>query len=225
MARELVERNHFEEEVTLSLEDVALGGHLCIPAGAQSIVMFVHGSGSSRMSPRNQYVAKELNELGLGTLLFDLMTGEEEDLDRIALLRFDISFLARRVMDATIWLKSNPDTEHLRIGYFGASTGAAAALVAAAACPRHVYAVVSRGGRPDLAGMTLAKVKAPVLLIVGEQDKQVIDLNRQASAELTCENRIEIIPGATHLFEEPGKLTKVAQLAGNWFLNHMPGGL
>jgi len=197
---------------------VKLEGELKLPRGATGIVLFAHGSGSSRHSPRNQYVAKVIREAGVGTLLFDLLTKEEEAIDAYTgELRFDIDFLGRRLVDATNWVTSEPATQHLRIGYFGASTGAAAALVAAVELSNIIAAVVSRGGRPDLAGNALGKVKAPTLLIVGGNDDVVIQLNREARAKLGCEKELKIVPGATHLFEEPGTLEQVAKLASDWF--------
>jgi len=185
-------------------------------------VFFAHGSGSSRHSPRNQFVARTLNEAGLATLLFDLLTHEEEAIDtRTRELRFDIHLLARRLVQATKWAKQQEQTSGLRIGYFGSSTGGAAALVAAVDVPQDVGAVVSRGGRPDLAGEALPKVQAPTLLIVGGNDDIVIELNEQARDRMRCEVKLEIIPGATHLFEEPGALEKVARLASDWFVNHI----
>jgi dienelactone hydrolase len=185
-------------------------------------VLFAHGSGSSRHSPRNRYVARALNEAKLATLLIDLLTLHEEVIDaRTAQLRFDIDLLAERLVDATDWLIQFPDTKHLAIGYFGASTGAAAALAAAAVRQDAVAAIVSRGGRPDLAGPALPQVRAPTLLIVGGNDGQVIELNRQALAQLRCEKQLMIVPGATHLFEEPGALDEVARLARDWFERHL----
>jgi len=185
-------------------------------------VLFAHGSGSSRLSPRNRHVARVLNEAALATLLVDLLTPDEEAIDaRTTHLRFDISLLAQRLIGATDWLSDHPDTRGLRVGYFGASTGAAAALVAAAVRAAAVGAVVSRGGRPDLAGRALALVRAPTLLIVGGRDAQVLELNREAFAQLTCEKRLEIVPGATHLFEEPGALDRVAFLARDWFERYL----
>jgi dienelactone hydrolase len=183
----------------------------------------VHGSGSSRFSPRNQYVARELQKNGLGTLLFDLLTAEEERIDMVtAHLRFDIDLLASRLVDVTNWLLNDPDTKNLNIGYFGASTGAAAALIAAKEHSDIVKAVVSRGGRPDLAEKALPDVKAPTLLIVGGEDFQVIDLNQWAFDRLTVkEKQIRIVPGATHLFEEPGTLEEAAHLAGEWFKRYL----
>lgn len=210
-----------EELVQLALASVTLEGELAIPEGAAGIVLFAHGSGSSRHSPRNRYVAQTLRDGGLATLLIDLLTASEErEDDRTGRLRFDISLLARRVAAATDWLRQNPVAGHLRIGYFGASTGAAAALVAAAERPADVAAVVSRGGRPDLAITVLNRVKAPTLLIVGGRDLPVIEMNHQALLHLKCEKRLDIVPGATHLFEEPGTLEQVAHLAREWFLRH-----
>jgi putative phosphoribosyl transferase len=186
------------------------------------VVLFAHGSGSSRYSPRNRHVAEMVNEAGLATLLIDLLTSEEEIIDmQTAFLRFNISLLAQRVVAVTDWFLQYPYTQNLRLGYFGASTGAAAALVAAAERPKVVGAVVSRGGRPDLAGPALARVQAPTLLIVGGNDFEVIDLNRAAFAQLRCEKQLVIVPGATHLFEEPGTLDEVARLARDWFERHL----
>lgn len=197
---------------------VTLQGELIVPPGAKGIVLFAHGSGSSRHSTRNQQVARILRKAGLGTLLFDLLTAEEEELDmRSRHLRFDIGLLAGRLMDATAWITGSAETQHLRIGYFGSSTGAAAALVAAAKLPEKVEAVVSRGGRPDLAGPALPEVKAATLLIVGERDEVVTALNEQAFNHLRCAKEIKIVPAATHLFEEPGTLEEAARLAGDWF--------
>jgi dienelactone hydrolase len=204
---------------------VALEGNLSLPEGTRGVVLFAHGSGSSRHSSRNRYVARLLNEAKLATLLIDLLTPDEEAVDlRTAHLRFDIGLLARRLVGATDWLSQQPDTRHLRIGYFGASTGAAAALVAAAERPEVVGAVVSRGGRPDLAGPALARVRAPTLLIVGGNDVQVIELNRAALAQLRCDKEFVIVPGATHLFEEPGALDEVARLARAWFERYLVPG-
>jgi putative phosphoribosyl transferase len=189
-----------------------------------ALVLFAHGSGSSRHSPRNQFVARTLNKAGLATLLFDLLTPEEELVDtRTAELRFDIDLLAERLVHATKWTKEQKETRDLRVGYFGSSTGGAAALAAAAQLPDDIAAVVSRGGRPDLAAGALPKVQAPTLLIVGGEDHIVIDLNEQARARMRCEVRIDIVPGATHLFEEPGALERVADLASDWFLLHAGG--
>jgi len=201
-----------------------LDGNLSIPENATALVLFVHGSGSSRHSPRNQFVARTLNNAGLGTLLFDLLTPEEEAIDaRTAELRFNIGLLAERLVHATKWAKQQEQTRDLRIGYFGSSTGGAAALVAAAEVQQDVRAVVSRGGRPDLAGEALPKVRAPTLLIVGGNDDVVIELNEQARDRMRCEVKLEIVPGATHLFEEPGALETVAKLASDWFLLHAAG--
>jgi putative phosphoribosyl transferase len=211
-----------EQLVQVPAGSVTLEGNLTLPEESRAVVLFAHGSGSSRYSPRNRYVARVLNEAKLATLLIDLLTLHEEVVDaRTAQLRFDIDLLAERLVDATDWLTQFPDTKHLRIGYFGASTGAAAALAAAAVRPDAVRAIVSRGGRPDLAGAALTRVQAPTLLIVGEHDDQVVQLNRQALAQLRCEKRLLIVPGATHLFEEPGALDEVARLARDWFQRHL----
>jgi len=191
---------------------------LGLPHPATGLVTFVHGSGSSRMSPRNSRVAAALREHGLGTLLFDLLTEEEaEDREKV----FDIPLLAERLLLATRWLGERPDTRDLSLGYFGASTGAAAALVAAARGEREIGAIVSRGGRPDLAGSALARVRAPTLLIVGSLDSEVLALNRAALAELRCPKGLAIVRGATHLFEEPGTLEEVMALASRWFAKHL----
>ena len=211
-----------EQVVQVPAGSVTLEGNLTLPEESRAIVLFAHGSGSSRHGPRNRYVARVLNEAKLATLLIDLLTLHEEVVDaRTAQLRFDIDLLAERLVDATDWLTQFPDTKHLRIGYFGASTGAAAALAAAAVRPDAVRAIVSRGGRPDLAGAALTSVQAPTLLIVGEHDDQVVQLNRQALTQLRCEKRLVIVPGATHLFEEPGALDEVARLARDWFQRHL----
>ncbi|PYS72101.1 MAG: hydrolase [Acidobacteria bacterium] len=197
-----------------------LYGDLSIPTGAQGVVLFAHGSGSSRHSPRNQFVARTIREAGVGTLLFDLLTAEEEAIDaRTGHLRFDIGLLAARLIDATYWLKGELD--YFRVGYFGSSTGGGAALVAAAEVGEIVSAVVSRGGRPDLAGDALAQVKSPTLLIVGGLDYPVIEMNEAALAQMRCEKQLKIVPGATHLFEEPGALEQVADLAAEWFQRHL----
>ena len=198
--------------------EVRLAGYLTVPEDAAGIVVFAHGSGSSRHSPRNRYVARVLTEAGLGTLLFDLLTPEEE-LDRANV--FDIGLLARRLTQVTGWLRSQPRAAGAAVGYFGASTGAAAALWAAAEPGAGIAAVVSRGGRPDLARPRLAAVTAPTLLIVGGRDEVVLDLNRRAQAELRCENHLAVVPGATHLFEEPGTLDAAAALARDWFVSHL----
>jgi dienelactone hydrolase len=211
-----------ERLVRVAAGRVMLEGNLSLPEGTRGIVLFAHGSGSSRHSSRNRYVARLLNEAKLATLLVDLLTAEEEAVDlRTAHLRFDIGLLAERLVGATDWLARHPDTRHLRIGYFGASTGAAAALVAAAERPDAVGAVVSRGGRPDLAGPALPLVRAPTLLIVGGNDFQVIELNRAAFEQLRCEKQLVIVPGAAHLFEESGALDEVARLAREWFERHL----
>lgn len=207
-----------DEEVEVHAGPVRLAGHLTVPAGARGIVVFAHGSGSSRHSPRNRFVAGMLNQAGLGTLLFDLLTPAEE-LDRANV--FDIPLLARRLVDVTGWLRGEPEAHAARIGYFGASTGAAAALCAAAEPGADVAAVVSRGGRPDLAGSRLAAVRAPTLLVVGGHDELVLELNRAAQAALRCESRLAVVPGATHLFEEPGTLESAAELARDWFVHHL----
>lgn len=215
--------NCWSTSLTIKAGEVALSGNLCLPDLTSSLVVFVHGSGSSRHSPRNQYVAQLLNQANLGTLLFDLLTPREEEVDlQTARLRFDIGMLAERVQAVTQWLHDFEKTARLRIGYFGASTGAAAALVAAAALPGKVAAIVSRGGRPDLAGAALTKVEAPTLLIVGKNDLQVLNLNRVALRSIRAEKQLSIVPGAGHLFEEPGTLKLAADLACNWFQQHMP---
>jgi len=208
--------------VEIPVDRVTLGGDLTIPEDAMGLVVFAHGSGSSRHSPRNQYVARALQQASLATLLMDLLTRDEEAMDRhSAHLRFNINLLAERLVHATDWLAGQPDLRDLRSGYFGASTGAAAALMAAAERPAAIHAVVSRGGRPDLAAPKLASVRAPTLLIVGGADPVVIGMNREAMRELRCQTQLEIIPGAGHLFEEPGALDQVARLAGQWFLQHL----
>lgn len=208
--------------VEVIADNVTLQGSLCIPTTAKGIVVFAHGSGSGRLSPRNHFVARELRLGGVGTLLFDLLTEEEESIDEYsAELRFNISLLTQRLIGATRWLKKTEGLEHLRIGYFGASTGAAAALAAAAEMPDIVEAVVSRGGRPDLAREALPNVKAPTLLIVGGADIQVIQMNRYALRYLDVDKKLDIIPGATHLFEEPGALGRVSELARDWFVKYL----
>lgn len=204
--------------------DAALDGDLAIPRGATGLAVFAHGSGSSRHSPRNRFVAEQLRNAGLATLLFDLLTPEEERVDeRTRALRFDIGLLAGRLMSAADWLTRDGQAGHLDLGFFGSSTGAAAALVAAAERPEVVHAVVSRGGRPDLAGAALGRVKAPTLLIVGSRDEPVITMNREAMARMPVETpkKLEIIPGATHLFPEEGALERVGQLAAAWFTEHL----
>ena len=210
-------------EVRIPINSIVLEGNLVIPEEAHGIVVFAHGSGSSRHSSRNKYVAWELQKKGFGTLLFDLLTAEEERIDMVtAHLRFDIDLLANRLVDVTNWLLINPVTENFNIGYFGASTGAAAALIAANENSNAVKAIVSRGGRPDLAEKALPYVKAPTLLIVGGNDFQVIGMNQWAFERLTVkEKKLEIVPGATHLFEESGTLEEVACLAGEWFKRYL----
>jgi len=212
-----------ERIVTIETGGVTLEGSLVIPERARGVVLFAHGSGSSRHSPRNLYVAEALHAGGLGTLLIDLLTPAEEAVDvRTRELRFDINLLADRLIGATWWLSGEETTRALPVGLFGASTGAAAALVAAAGRADHVAAVVSRGGRPDLAGPSLPNVRTPTLLIVGGADGVVIDLNQRAMALMTAPVRLEIVPGATHLFEEPGALDQVARLARDWFVRYLP---
>ncbi len=203
-------------------DGVALEGDLIVPRNATGIVVFAHGSGSSRFSSRNRYVAEVLRAGGMGTLLLDLLTEEEEALDeRTAHLRFDIGMLAQRLVGTVEWLREQHDLGHYKIGYFGASTGGGAALVAAAWNPENIAAVVSRGGRPDLAGPALPHVQAPTLLIVGGLDYPVIQMNQEAYDQMTCERRLEIVPGATHLFEETGTLERVAELARSWFAKYL----
>ena len=216
------DRPGLDEDVDIRMGGVVVGGHLTAPPRAGGLVIFAHGSGSSRHSPRNQYVASVLNDAGLGTLLFDLLTGEEER-DRSNV--FDIDLLARRLAGVAAWAREQDRLGHLRTGFFGASTGAAAALWAAADPSSDASAVVSRGGRPDLAGPRLGAVRAATLLIVGGRDSVVLDLNRRAQAELRCRNELSVVPGATHLYEEPGTLRTAAELARDWFLEHlaMPG--
>ena len=211
-------------EVQIQAGHAVLSGSLTIPETAIALVLFAHGSGSSRHSPRNQFVAHTINNAGLGTLLFDLLTQDEEATDTWTREhRFNIGLLAQRLVSATKWAKQQEETRDLRIGYFGSSTGGAAALVAAAELPQDISAVVSRGGRPDLAGDALPKVEAPTLLIVGGNDDIVIELNEMARDQMKCEVKLEIVPGASHLFEEPGALEKVAQLASDWFVHHIGG--
>lgn len=211
-----------EETVLINADGVRLSGDLRLPTDCSGIVVFAHGSGSSRLSPRNRLVAERLVAGGLGTLLFDLLTEEEEIIDlRSGHLRFDIPFLARRLVAATHSLGRDPRAAELPVGYFGASTGAAAALIAAAVCPTTVSAVVSRGGRPDLACDFLGDIRAPTLLIVGGADEPVLELNRKAYARLVCPKRLEVVPGATHLFEEPGALESVSDLALDWFQRYL----
>lgn len=211
-------------EVTIRVPEGTLGATLDIPTRPEGLVIFAHGSGSSRFSPRNRFVAQELNKSSFGTLLTDLLTQAEEERDaRSAGFRFDISLLARRLQAATVWAAERFADTPLPVGYFGASTGAAAALVAAAAAGDAISAIVSRGGRPDLAGEALPRVSAPTLLIVGGNDEPVIGMNRQAQARMRCVADVVIVPGATHLFEEPGTLERVAELAAAWFRKYLSG--
>jgi dienelactone hydrolase len=211
-----------ERGVRIPIADATLEGDLAIPAGASGIAVFAHGSGSSRHSPRNRSVARVIRKAGVGTLLFDLLTREEESVDLYTRhLRFDIELLAERLIRATGWLAEQEEARNLRIGYFGSSTGAAAALMAAARLGEKIGAVVSRGGRPDLAGAALPLVKSPTLLIIGGDDQPVIELNQRAYEQMRCEKEMRIIPDATHLFEEPGALEQVAELAAAWFRDHL----
>jgi len=210
------------QEIDIPVDEDFMKGTLTRPEKAKGLVLFVHGSGSSRFSPRNQYVAQILNKAGLATLLFDLLTPQEEKIDDItADYRFDIDLLTQRLINVTDWVLSFPQTRDLNIGYFGASTGAAAALLAAVPLSKNIKAIVSRGGRPDLAYKILNDVKAPTLLIVGGRDEPVIQMNQSAFQVLTCEKELLIIPGATHLFEEEGKLEEVAEAAKQWFTDHL----
>ncbi len=209
-------------EVQIHAGCTVLSGNLTVPEKAVALVLFAHGSGSSRYSPRNQFVARTLNDAGLATLLFDLLTPDEEAIDmRTREHRFNIGMLAERLVHATRWAKQQEETRDLRVGYFGSSTGGGAALVAAAELSQDVGAVVSRGGRPDLAGDALPNVQAPTLLIVGGNDDVVIELNEMARDQMRCEVKLEIVSGAMHLFEEPGALEKVAELTSTWFVNHI----
>ena len=208
-------------EITIPAENLDLGGELCLSDKALGLVLFAHGSGSGRYSPRNQFVARVLREARMGTLLFDLMTAAEEQAEaNTRHLRFDIQFLARRLVAATQWVLHEGPARDIKVGYFGSSTGAAAALVAAAKLPDNVTVIVSRGGRPDLAGEALERVRASTLLIVGSKDIPVIPLNEEAYSQLQCEKALRIVPGATHLFEEPGALENVARMASEWFADH-----
>jgi len=206
-----------KKAVKIPINSVSLLGDLVIPERAKKIVIFAHGSGSSRLSPRNVYVADILNQAGIATLLFDLLTEKE---DEIYATRFDIPLLAKRLKIVTSWLKDQKEFKNFKVGYFGASTGAAAALIAAAELGSEIFAAVSRGGRPDLAMDCLAQVKSPVLLMVGGDDYDVIELNKQADAKIKSEKKLSIIPGATHLFEEPGTLEEVAKQAASWFTKY-----
>jgi dienelactone hydrolase len=209
-------------QVQISAGKYTLYGNLEIPEDSRTIVMFAHGSGSGRFSPRNNYVASMMNKQGIATLLMDLLTMEEEAVDiSTAEFRFDIDLLANRLVDSTRWLKNDSDAKSLSVGYFGSSTGAAAALIAAAKLPKEIKAVVSRGGRPDLASDFLADVEAPTLLIVGGNDFEVLEMNRQALELIRVEKKLEVVFGATHLFEEPGKLQEAAELAIDWFKKYL----
>ncbi len=213
---------HDQTDMKIPVGSVEVEGTLTLPPGVKGVVLFAHGSGSSRFSPRNQYVAKEFNKAKIGTLLFDLLTQEEEETDLVtAEIRFNIPLLAERLIGATVWLRNDLLTKRLAFAYFGASTGAAAALIAAAKLPNDVAAVVSRGGRPDLAGDYLPRVVAPTLLLVGGLDTEVIALNRLAMDQMTNEKKLVIIPGATHLFEEVGTLEEVAKSSTDWFLRYL----
>lgn len=210
------------ELVMVPTEEAVLTGDLVVPGNVPAVILFAHGSGSSRLSVRNRAAAAELHKAGLGTLLLDLLSEREEREDAAtARHRFDIPMLSRRLIAALEWLAQEPNTRNLPAGLFGASTGAAAALMAAAERPERVYAVVSRGGRPDLAGDALDRVAAPVLLVVGGADEAVLGLNREAAERLSAPHEIHVVPGATHLFPEPGALEEVAEVAGQWFLEHL----
>ena len=212
----------YHEAVSIPVAEIILKGDLDVPPNAAGLVIFAHGSGSSRHSPRNQFVARLIRQAGIGTLLFDLLTDDEEAEDEVTReLRFDIGMLARRLVAATHWIMRRAETRDMPVGYFGASTGGGAALVAAARLGTKVSAVVSRGGRPDLAGRALPEVKSPTLLIVGGCDQVVLALNEQALAQLHCEKELRVVTGATHLFQEPGKLEQVAQLSSEWFQRHL----
>lgn len=222
MKTQKIEKGKVEQSVLMRFGKINLQADLAIPEGAKGIVLFAHGSGSSRLSPRNRYVAGELNKAKLATLLFDLLTLEEERVDmQTGELRFNIEFLTLRLIAATKWVEKNNNIKELSIGYFGASTGAAACLVAAVKVPAKISAIVSRGGRPDLAEPWLLSVKAPTLLIVGALDTQVIEMNNQALQKLNTKKRLAIVPEASHLFEEPGALEQVALLARDWFLEYL----
>lgn len=211
-----------EAEIKIQLNSTILNGLLNVPSDAKSIVLFAHGTGSTRLSPRNQLVARFLNENNIATLLIDMLTLEEEEVDNMSrALRFNIPFLAERLIATTEWIFEYPDTHHLTVGYFGASTGAAAALIAAAELGLRIRAVVSRGGRPDLAGQALIRIQCPTLFIVGGNDYGVIELNQHSFDLLNCKKKIEIIPNATHLFEEPGALEQVGRMANIWFSEYL----
>lgn len=214
----------FESEVAMPVGGVVLSGTLSIPRGAAGLVVFAHGSGSSRFSPRNRTVAAYLQARGLATLLFDLLSGDEDEIDRRTReFRFDIRMLSARLVSVVSWLRGQPRTDRLNLGLFGSSTGAAAALIAAAAVSDGVLAVVCRGGRPDLAADALAEVRAPTLLIVGGDDREVIALNERAQAQMNCMTELVLVPGATHLFEEPGALEQVMQYAAHWMQRYLGG--
>lgn len=213
-----------EQEIRIPSQPEALAGTLALPQSARGLVLFAHGSGSSRFSPRNRYVAQVLQQAGLATLLLDLLTPSEEAIDlQTRQLRFDIPLLATRLRQVTDWLRQQESLSQIPLGYFGASTGAAAALMAAAERPTAIGAIVSRGGRPDLAGQSLLRVAAPTLLIVGGHDPVVLELNQTALQLLPCAKQLTIVPGATHLFEEPGSLERVAALASDWFCTYLSG--
>ena len=213
---------HNKMNMKIPVGEIVVEGTLTLPPGTKGVVLFAHGSGSSRFSTRNQYVAKEFNKAKIGTLLFDLLTQEEEEIDIMtAEYRFNIPLLADRLIGATEWLRNDPKTKQLAFGYFGASTGAAAALIAAAKLPSEIVVVVSRGGRPDLAGEFLPRVVAPTLLLVGGLDTEVIELNRLAMDQMTSEKKLVVVSGATHLFEEQGTLEEVAQFSIDWILRYM----
>lgn len=219
----LIHTDPCQRAVRIPADKIVLDGNLTIPPTARGVVLFAHGSGSSRHSPRNRFVAAELQRRDLATLLIDLLTPDEESVDVVtAELRFNIPLLAQRLLHAAAWLETYVETRDLPLGYFGASTGGGAALLAAAERPDRVAAIVSRGGRPDLAGDALARVKAPTLLLVGGADEQVIALNEQAMTAMHCEKQLTLIPHATHLFEEPGALQQVARHAADWFEKYMP---
>lgn len=208
--------------IRIEIKEKSLSGLLDIPEEVRGLVLFAHGSGSSRLSPRNQYVAKYLSHANFATLLFDLLTPEEEEIDDISReFRFNIALLAERLMQVTAWAREQRGIDKYKIGYFGSSTGAAGALIAASHYQKEISAVVSRGGRPDLAAEALPKVKAPTLLIVGSLDTEVIELNKEAQSQMQNVNKLEIIPGATHLFEEPGTLEQVAKVASEWFAKYL----
>ncbi len=207
-----------KKTIHIPIDSIKLEGMLAVPDGAKGMVIFAHGAGSSRLSPRNNFVAEEIRKTGLGTLLFDLLTEEE---DEIYENRFDIPLLADRLKIVTDWIKKQPEAKSLNIGYFGASTGAAAAIIGAADIGPEIKAVVSRGGRPDLAGKALTKIQSPTLLIVGGNDGVVIGLNEEAHSQMKCKKKMNIIPGATHLFEEPGTLEEAAHQAADWFKEYL----